>query len=328
MKDRLALRSWLILAILAVLAAILFSLSATLTLPGEAHTLMQSVAEALTVSIVVALVVEPRLLRHFGEELATQTFWASFYSRAPREYRQAVQELASATQFAIAVQWKVTLDWADDSRAAIRFRSEITNYRENRGQKEFTLVPRSFVYESSSPSHKATIDDYQVICEGATFHGSPLQDNSARIESDKDGRLVLKPVDESAAGYFKVPPGLRYTIIAKATTYVTEIGHAPLAIATPTLSLNIELQGTALPDLWISIIHPGLGSADARISAAGSSLGDNGPIHIGEVSLSGQAILLSWAPQRPAVVNRERAAVTPSLRGSRRGSAGTARPPA
>jgi len=47
------LRSWLILAILAVQAAILFSLSATLTLPGEAHTLMRSIAEALTVSIAI-----------------------------------------------------------------------------------------------------------------------------------------------------------------------------------------------------------------------------------------------------------------------------------
>lgn len=78
MKNRTELRSWLILSILGVLAAALFLLSATITLPGGIHTLVQSVAEALTVSIVVALVVEPRLLRHFGEELASRTFWAFF----------------------------------------------------------------------------------------------------------------------------------------------------------------------------------------------------------------------------------------------------------
>lgn len=308
MKIRFELRSWLILSILGILAGALFLLSATISLPDEIHTLLQSVAEAFTVSIVVALVVEPRLLRQFGEELASQTFWASFYSRAPREYRDAVQELAAATQFAIAVNWKVTLDWIDDDQTIIRLRSEITNYRENRSNKAFPLVPKTFIYESPFLSHKATIDQYSVICEGATFYGSPLQDNFSRIEGDKDGRLVIKPTNESAPSYFQVPPGLRYTIIVKATTYMRELGYAPLVIATPTLSLTVELLGNALPDLWISIIHPGFGSTDSRLSEDGSSLGNKGPIRVGEVSLSGQAILLSWARRQGRASDRERQA--------------------
>jgi hypothetical protein len=128
------------------------------------------VAEALSVSIVVALVVEPRLLRHFGEELASQTFWASFYSRAPRGYRDAIQELASATQFGIAVNLKVVLDWASDDQTIIRLRFEGTHCRENRSNKPFPYEPRGNLYDSPFPSHKAEIDQYEVICEGATFH--------------------------------------------------------------------------------------------------------------------------------------------------------------
>lgn len=298
MNNRSELRSRLILSILAVSAGTLFLLSATITLPDETHALVQSVAEALTVSIVVALVVEPRLLRHFGEEIASKTFWTSFYSRAPKEFRNAVQELASATQFAVAVNWKVTLDWINDAQTIMRFRSEITNYRENRDSKAFPLIPKSFIYESPFPSYRATIDQYLVICEGATFSGSPLQDNFSQIESGKDGRLALKGRAESASAYFQVPPGLRYTIIVDATSYVRELGYAPLVISTPTLSLTVELHGNALSDLWISIIHPEVSGTDSRISADGSALGDKGKISVGEVSLSGQAILLSWARQQ------------------------------
>jgi hypothetical protein len=43
-------------------------------------------------------------------ELASQTFWTSFYSRAPEEYGEAITDLAAATQFAISFQWMITLD--------------------------------------------------------------------------------------------------------------------------------------------------------------------------------------------------------------------------
>jgi hypothetical protein len=304
-KNRTELRSWLILSVLGVLAAALFLLSATITLPSGFHTLTQSVAEALTVSIVVALVVEPRLLRHFGEELASQTFWASFYSRAPRGYRDAIQELASATQFGIAVNLRVVLDWAGDDQRIIRLRFEGTHYRENRSNKPFPYEPRGNLYDSPFPLHKAEIDQYEVICEGATFHGSPLRENFSRVEREKDGRLAIKPAIESSSSYFQVPAGLRYTTIFGGTTYAHESGRIPLGISVPALSLTIELAGSALPDLWISIIHPGSGILDAKLSADGSSLAGKGPIHIDEVSLSGSVIILYWARKQGVDSNPE-----------------------
>jgi hypothetical protein len=302
-KNPTGLRSWLILSILGILAAALFLLSAEITLPSGIHTLTQSVAEALTVSIVVALVVEPRLLRHFGEELASQTFWASFYSRAPREYRDAVQELASATQFGIAVHLKVVLDWADNDQKIIRFHYEMTHYRENRSNRPFSYEPGGYIGGSCFPSHKSEIDQYEVICEGATFHGSPLRENFSRVVREKDGRVAVKPVSESSSSYFQVPPGLRYTTIFGCTSYKHESGNTPIGISVPALSRTIHLLGSALPDLWISIVQTGI--LDPRLSVDGSSLVDKGPIPIEGVSLSGSVITLYWARKQGGASNRE-----------------------
>ena len=301
MRGNLASRPWIILTAFGVLAAVLYLLSVLLTMPDEAHSLVQAVAEALVVSIVVALAVEPRLLQHFGEELASQTFWTSFYSRAPEEYRGAIRELASATQFAISFQWKVTLDWADDDKTAICLCSEVTSYRENRGQKAYLLRPQSYIYESLLPPYRASIDELLVMCEGATFYGHPVRDGYSQVEHRPDGRLVVRPADESAPPYFKVPAGMRYTLHSKATTYTPGLGYAPLIITTPILSLTVELAGNALGDLWISILHPGLGSFDTDISDSGAVLASKGPIHFGDTGIMGQAILY-WARYQPAGV--------------------------
>ncbi len=292
-------RSWIVLTVFGILAIILFLLGALLTLPNELHILLQSIAEALIVSIVVALAVEPRLLLHFGEELATQTFWASFYSRAPEKYRGAIRELASATQFTTAFHWKVAFDWADDNKTAIRLSPEITIFRENRDYRPYAFKPWSFIHESPLPSYQATIDGYLVVCQGVTFRGDPIRDGFCRIEHAQDGRLILQPAKKSASSYFEVPPGLAYTIITKATTYFPELGYTPLVIGTPTLSLTVELCGDALPDLWISILHPGLGNPDTVVSGTGTLLAERGSIPVGEVCVTGQAILLSWARQQP-----------------------------
>src|SRR5450755_4711905 len=78
---------WAILLMFGLVGAALFTVDAVMSLPSQVHSITQAVGEALVVAVVVSLVVEPRLLRYFGEELSSQTFWASFYSRAPDAYR-------------------------------------------------------------------------------------------------------------------------------------------------------------------------------------------------------------------------------------------------
>ena len=59
--------------------------------------------------------------------------------------------------------------------------------------------------------------------------------------------------------------------------------------------------GNALGDLWISILHPGLGSFDTDIGDSGAVLASKGPIHFGDTGIMGQAILY-WARYQPAGV--------------------------
>ena len=47
MRGNLASRPWIILTAFGVLAAVLYLLSVLLTMPDEAHSLVQAVAEAL-----------------------------------------------------------------------------------------------------------------------------------------------------------------------------------------------------------------------------------------------------------------------------------------
>jgi hypothetical protein len=47
----------------------LFVLPTLITFPVTLQALVRAVAEALVVAVVVSLVVEPRLLRYFGEQL-------------------------------------------------------------------------------------------------------------------------------------------------------------------------------------------------------------------------------------------------------------------
>lgn len=299
MKSRIVWPYWLVLGIFCILAIALSFVSAFIDLPSRAHDLTQSVAEALIVAVVVSLAVEPRLLRQFGEELASQTFWTSFYSRAPEEYREGIKELASATQFTVAIHWHWTLDWADDDKTIIKLSAESVNHRENRGSKPFPLNPRTFVYEPPFPSLEAEIVSYSVVCQGAAFYANPIKDGLAKTERGKDGRLMIVPsVDQATAG-FRVPTGLRYTFFTKAVTYVPSVGHYPFFITTPALSLTVSLSGNALPDLYLSILHPGLDAVMSHIEGTGPDLQAMGSIQVSEVSMTGQAILFSWAKQVP-----------------------------
>src|SRR5215469_6532908 len=113
MKGQGRWRYWLVISLFSAAAAALFVLSVVTKLPDPLPKLTQAIGEALAVAVVVSLAVEPRLLRFFGEEIASQTFWSSFYSRAPDSYREAIKALASAERFGIHTQWQLTFDWAD-----------------------------------------------------------------------------------------------------------------------------------------------------------------------------------------------------------------------
>jgi hypothetical protein len=165
-----------VLIMLAALAAFLYCLPLIVNLRSQFQSLSEAVADALVVAIIVSLAVEPRLLRYFGEELksfgqqlGTQTFWASFYSRAPKIYIDAIKSLAEAEQFAISSNWMVSLDWIELDKNIMKLEIEHAYYRENRSAKDFSVMTRTFIYESPFANLKSMIQSHAVVCEAIEF---------------------------------------------------------------------------------------------------------------------------------------------------------------
>jgi hypothetical protein len=285
-------RYWTIIGLFSVAAVALLTSSALIKSPEIFQKLAQSVGEALVVAVVVSLAVEPRLLRFFGEEIASQTFWSSFYSRAPDSYREAIKELASAERFTIYIEWRLVFDWVDDEKLKIKLSVTSNNHAENRGSRPQGLQPRLFVYESMFPELPTKFDGYTTVCEASAFSSDLIRDESVRIEHAEDGRLMVLAASEHP--YFYVPPGQRYTTMTAATTYVGPTGHFPLVMVNPTLRCTVRLSGTALPELYLSIMHPDLGSVATLVEGPGRELSAKADIDVGAVSITGQAILLSW----------------------------------
>jgi hypothetical protein len=287
------------LTMLGALAVFLYVLPLFTKLHGQLESLSQAVADALVVSVIVSLAVEPRLLRYFGEELksfgqqlGTQTFWASFYSRAPEIYIDAIKSLAEAEQFAISSNWVASFEWANDDKSVLRLQIEHAYYRENRSSKEFPVFTRTFIYESSFAHLKSEIRSHALVCEAIEYYSDLIKDGHVRAEYEDAGILRIHPSNNTAAPYFKAPPGARFTVLTTAETYVPAIGHFPLVVNVPTLRLTIQLKGNALSDLYISIQDASIGMPT---HGRGNELAANGPIKVGEVFITGQAVLLSWA---------------------------------
>jgi len=297
-------RYWATILLFAAAAVALLTVRSDPSVPAQARNLAEAVGDALVVAVVVALAVEPRLLRYFGEEIATQTFWSSFYSRAPDPYRKAIRELAGEDQFCVAAAWNIKMEWADSQKAILRLTVDYVINRENRGSKPHGLTAGIMMYESAFPGRDADIKKYEMLCPQSCFYADLLHDGLVRKEHSPDGRLLVRPADDHAPPYFEVPSDQRYTQVVQLETYVAASGHLPLAVTTPTLQTTIQLTGTALPDLYLSVLNPAEGSiTDAVAQGTGSAMAAKGVIQIGDVFITGQAVLLLWRSAEAASAN-------------------------
>jgi hypothetical protein len=289
---------WVILFMFGLVGAALFTVDGVMSLPSQVHSITQAVGEALVVAVVVSLVVEPRLLRYFGEELSSQTFWASFYSRAPDAYREAIKELAAKTDFAHAFNFVLSFDWANKEKTVVKMTCEWTEHRENRSPRQLPLEINAFVPESCFQDFKAEFTSCTIVCQELALYANLIDAGVLKVIQGNDGRLTMTQ-DENLAPLFQAPPGARYTKITSAVTYFGPIGFMPYVSVGPTLQSGIQLRGTALPDLYFSIVHPGQGVSPV-LEGIGTDLAARGLMRIGGVFIEGQSVVLSWKQESPA----------------------------
>ncbi len=272
----------------------LFVLGAVAPLPSPVHSITQSIGEALVVAVVVSLVVEPRLLRYFGEELSSQTFWSSFYSRAPDNYREAIKELAATTDFAHAFNFTISFDWADEEKTVIELMCEWVEHRENRGPKPLPLKINAFVPESHFQGYEARFTSCVVACEELALYEDLMNSGVLKVIQGEDGRLTMVQ-DESRAPFRQVPPNGRYTKVASAITYFGAMGFMPFMSVGPTLEFKINLCGSALPDLYFSVVHPWKG-VEPEFTGPGTDLAAKDGLCVSGVFIEGQSVVLFWKP--------------------------------
>jgi hypothetical protein len=116
---------------LIFVGAILFTVVGHLPVPhfdgwwGQAVKTVQeftrSVGEALFVSLIIAILVEPSIRRQFARSLGRDLWWVLSSSDAPSEFREAVKTLASLQRYYVACNWELEFSWADLHEAYSRF---------------------------------------------------------------------------------------------------------------------------------------------------------------------------------------------------------------
>jgi hypothetical protein len=208
-----------------------------------------------------------------------------------------IKELASETQFTIAINWKLTFDWVDEPHRIVTLSINCVNYRESRQAKPYAVTPYSFVFESRFPAHPAEFTTYTMSSQDPVAFADLIGDGSVRTEHADDGRLVMAYANDPGSAIFNTPPEHRFVVVTESATYVDSIGFYPLSVSRPTLLCTVQLSGTALDDLFISILHPGSGTMRTQCEDIGSELEKRGAIQVGKVFITGQVVLVSWKSQ-------------------------------
>jgi hypothetical protein len=282
---------WSLTVLLAIAAGVLFYVSFRVLPAGWLRNLTQASGEACFVAFVVAILVEPRMLRKFGDEIAEQTFWSSFFSQALPTYRNAIRELAGESQFTIASHWRLTFDWEGDQHEVLKLAIQCDNHRQNRSTKPFAI---SKVYSSVFGSRRkpAEYQSYRISSDDPPSDVDLLLDDYVRTEHAPDGRLVVRA--DTKRPMFTIPANRRCTIHTEYIACVDNAGFYPLTVTRPTLSFTVQLKGTALQDLFLTITHPAGGTMRTLCEDIGTKLAKEGPIPVGGVFITGAALLISW----------------------------------
>jgi hypothetical protein len=167
-----------------------------------------------------------------------------------------------------------------------------TEHRENRSPRQLPLEINAFVPESCFQDFKAEFASCTIVCQELALYANLIDAGVLKVIQGNDGRLTMTQ-DENLAPLFQAPPGARYTKITSAVTYFGPIGFMPYVSVGPTLQFSVQLRGTALPDLYFSIVHPGQGVSPV-LEGMGTDMAARGLMRIGGVFIEGQSVVLSW----------------------------------
>ena len=111
--------------------------------------LLQAFGEAALVSGVLAILVDPHLKRRLQDESGWGALFGYLNPRAPKELREAVQELATCKRYYTKAAWSISFAWHDEAKTVLAITTEVVRTGYNIGPEPYKPNGRPWVLAST-----------------------------------------------------------------------------------------------------------------------------------------------------------------------------------
>ena len=255
--------------------------------------LLEAFAEAALVSSVLAILVDPYLKRRLQDESGWVALFGYLNPRAPKELRQAIQELATCNRYYTKAEWSISFAWQDRQNAVLAITLEVTRTGHNIGPEPYKPNGRPWVL-ASTHGHQTEYLRYALSCPG---HITTLDVSGVALQPYvviQDDHSVYLDEARLARGRV-IPPDARFESINQTRMYRHAAGYVPLHYENFFESLTFTLAGPALDDLYLRIQHPR--QDKKNLPAEWKRLPSNGGSHLSHTfgrATPGQVTLISW----------------------------------
>jgi hypothetical protein len=210
---------------------------------------LSAVGEALFVSLIIAVLVEPAIRRHFARSLGNDLWWVLSSSDAPEEFRKSVKALASLKRYYISCTWELNLQWEDRAREVLRVRIKARSYGVNLDAAPFR-PPAHLWLIPSAPGHESYYNSWEFEV-GARAMEQHL--NRAELKDLKEQR---RSWEETLDVDLEARTGENFKFTKEAILY-PRVPLIPLIHVNTALRQEFRFGGSALPDLVIDLRHTG-----------------------------------------------------------------------
>lgn len=261
------------------------------TIPAD---MVRSLSDAILVSAILAVLVDPYLKRRMQDESGWAALFGYLNPKAPKGLREALRDLATCRRYFEEASWEINFDWHDQEHTVLEVTLEVSNTGVNLDVNPYRPNGRPWVL-ASIHGHDTKYLRYSLYCPGhirIDLHDDELDPYVVA----KDDRSIF--VDESRLQINGgVPPDASFDSVHVARMYRHATGYIPLHHNKYVERLPFTLTGTALHDIDIRVSHPANeGQAKPSEWLRHASEAPNPDKRQFGRATPGQVTLVSWGP--------------------------------
>lgn len=292
-----AARYWVVMVVLAVVAATLFIVAVTVFHDHDhwSHRLSASLAEALVISLVIGVAVEPYVRSNFVKEVMGDAIWGMINPNAPALYREALGRIAGHKLVYDTSTWRLHFEWVGDDQKLVQISIANEAIGRNVDTKPQILTGPTWIL-ASCESYTSRFTKWSLIIPETSTYRVYDESQLAKIlmvtgqprsGRGADGSVALDK--EYLGGDSPIPAAGLFLYEARGIMTRHSVGYLPLIYSISSLETRLFLDGPALGDLRIRIAVPG----EAEVKYTGENQIELSNNEVGTV-LAGQQLLVSW----------------------------------